>query len=51
MENVKTQVLLVEDDPNLGALLQEYLESKGVEKKLATEGNKSFDAFLFLIHN
>ena len=45
MENVKTQVLLVEDDPNLGALLQEYLEAKGFETKLATDGKKGFDAF------
>ena len=27
MENVKTQILLVEDDANLGTLLQEYLEA------------------------
>lgn len=45
MENVKTQVLLVEDDPNLGALLQEYLDAKGFETKLATDGKKGFDAF------
>lgn len=45
MENVKTQVLLVEDDPNLGALLQEYLEAKGFETKLATDGKKGFDTF------
>lgn len=30
MENVKTQILLAEDDPNLGTLLQEYLEAKRV---------------------
>lgn len=45
MENVKTRVLLVEDDPNLGTLLQEYLEAKGYETKLATDGKKGFDAF------
>jgi two-component system OmpR family response regulator len=45
MENVKTQILLVEDDPNLGTLLQEYLEAKGFEIKLATDGKKGFDAF------
>ncbi len=45
MENVKTQVLLVEDDPNLGTLLQEYLEAKGFDTKLATDGKKGFDAF------
>ena len=45
MENVKTQILLVEDDPNLGTLLQEYLEAKGFETKLATDGKKGFDSF------
>jgi DNA-binding response OmpR family regulator len=45
MENVKTQILLVEDDPNLGTLLQEYLEAKGFETKLATDGKNGFDAF------
>lgn len=45
MENVKTQILLVEDDPNLGDLLKEYLEAKGFETKLATDGKKGFDAF------
>jgi DNA-binding response OmpR family regulator len=45
MENVKTQILLVEDDPNLGTLLQEYLEAKGFETKLANDGKKGFDAF------
>ena len=41
MDNVKTQILLVEDDANLGILLQEYLEAKGFETKLA----KVFYAF------
>lgn len=45
MENVKTQILLVEDDPNLGTLLQEYLEAKGFETKLAVDGKKGFDTF------
>ncbi len=45
MENVKTQVLLVEDDANLGTLLQEYLEAKGFDVKLANDGKKGFDAF------
>lgn len=40
MDNVKTQILLVEDDANLGTLLQEYLEAKGFETKLATDGKK-----------
>lgn len=45
MENVKTQILLVEDDPNLGTLLREYLEAKGFDTKLAEDGKKGFDAF------
>ena len=45
MESVKTKVLLVEDDAHLGSLLQEYLEAKGFETKLATDGKKGFDAF------
>ena len=44
MDNVKTKILLVEDDANLGTLLQEYLEAKGFETKLATDGKKGFDA-------
>jgi two-component system, OmpR family, response regulator len=45
METVKTKVLLVEDDPSLGTLLEEYLSAKGFEVKLADDGNKGFDAF------
>jgi two-component system, OmpR family, response regulator len=45
MENIKTKILLVEDDPNLGTLLQEYLDAKGFETKLADDGKKGFDAF------
>ncbi len=45
MENVKTKILLVEDDPSLGPLLQEYLEAKGFETKLANDGVKGADVF------
>ncbi|MBX7050716.1 MAG: response regulator transcription factor [Flavobacteriales bacterium] len=34
----KTKVLLCEDDPNLGALLREYLNAKNFETDLATDG-------------
>jgi two-component system OmpR family response regulator len=34
----KTRVLLCEDDPNLGTLLQEYLNAKNFETDLATDG-------------
>jgi len=45
MESVKTRILLVEDDPSLGTLLEEYLNAKGFETKLADDGNKGYDAF------
>ncbi len=45
METVKTKILLVEDDPSLGPLLQEYLEAKGFETKLAEDGKKGSDIF------
>lgn len=43
MEN--TKVLLVEDDPNLGSLLKEYLDAKGYATVLATDGKKGYDVF------
>lgn len=45
MENVKTRILLVEDDPSLGPLLQEYLDAKGFETKLAEDGQKGSELF------
>lgn len=45
MENVKTRILLVEDDPSLGPLLQEYLDAKGFEAKLAEDGQKGSELF------
>ncbi|HEU4718913.1 MAG TPA: response regulator transcription factor [Bacteroidia bacterium] len=41
----KTRVLLAEDDPNLGRLLQEYLDAKGYETVLATNGKEGFENF------
>jgi len=41
----KTQVLLVEDDLNLGFLLVDYLEMEGFEVKLARDGNAGFKTF------
>ena len=45
METVKTKILLVEDDPSLGPLLQEYLVANGFEAKLAEDGKKGSDIF------
>lgn len=41
----KTKVLLVEDDPNLGNLLKEYLEAKGFSTTLAINGKQGYDVF------
>jgi DNA-binding response OmpR family regulator len=41
MNSTATKILLVEDDPNLGQLLQEYLEIKGFETTLARDGEKA----------
>lgn len=42
----KVKVLLVEDDPNLGTILQEYLNAKGYACQLETDGDKGLKAFL-----
>ncbi len=41
----KTRILLAEDDPNLGTLLQEYLEAKEFETVLCPDGDKAFKTF------
>ncbi len=41
-----TRILLAEDDPNLGQLLQEYLNNKGYKTDLATDGNAGLKRFL-----
>ena len=45
MSTEKLKILLVEDDPNLGTLLQEYLDAKGYQTKLAKDGKEGFDFF------
>jgi two-component system, OmpR family, response regulator len=45
MQDEKIRVLLVEDDTNLGNLLREYLDAKGYQTKLATNGKEGFDLF------
>ncbi|MGV3510131.1 MAG: response regulator transcription factor [Sphingobacteriaceae bacterium] len=43
----KQKVLLVEDDPNLGLLLQDYLQLKGkYDVTLATDGNEGLKSFM-----
>ncbi|WP_337043285.1 response regulator transcription factor [Emticicia sp. 17c] len=40
------KVLLTEDDPNLGMLLQEYLNAKGYETDLARNGEEGIKFFI-----
>jgi DNA-binding response OmpR family regulator len=40
-----TNILLCEDDPNLGTLLSEFLTAKGFETKLATDGVEGLKLF------
>ncbi|MEM9325032.1 MAG: response regulator transcription factor [Bacteroidota bacterium] len=39
------KVLLVEDDPNLGQILSEYLTLKGLQTRLARDGEEGWQAF------
>jgi DNA-binding response OmpR family regulator len=41
----KVSVLLCEDDENLGVLLREYLQAKGFEPELCTDGEAGYNAF------
>jgi two-component system, OmpR family, response regulator len=41
----QTRLLLVEDDPNLGTLLAEYLRAKGFAVELRTDGQQGWDAY------
>jgi two-component system, OmpR family, response regulator len=42
----KVNILLVEDDPNLGTLLKEYLNAKGHVCALATDGQQGYETFV-----
>jgi DNA-binding response OmpR family regulator len=44
-KNIKTRILLAEDDENLGSLLQEYLQVKNYETDWLLNGEKAFKAF------
>ncbi|MFT4753865.1 MAG: two-component system OmpR family response regulator [Salibacteraceae bacterium] len=41
----KFKLLVVEDDPNLGTILAEYLRAKEYDVKLCVDGEEGFDAF------
>jgi DNA-binding response OmpR family regulator len=42
----KIKILLVEDDPNLGSLLKDYLEAKGNQCILRTNGEDGYKSFI-----
>jgi DNA-binding response OmpR family regulator len=44
-------LLLVEDDANLGSLLQEYLTDKGFPTDLATDGQKGWQCFVDKVYD
>ena len=46
MNNEKMKILLCEDDENLGMLLREYLQAKGYDTELCTDGEAGYKAFL-----
>ncbi|MCF8225680.1 MAG: response regulator transcription factor [Bacteroidales bacterium] len=45
MTEIKTRILLAEDDENLGSLLQEYLQAKNFHTDWVTNGDKAFRYF------
>lgn len=45
MGDNKTKVLLAEDDKNLGTILKSYLEAKGFETTLTTNGQEAYESF------
>ena len=46
MMDDKIKILLCEDDENLGMLLREYLQAKGLVAELCADGEAGFKAFL-----
>lgn len=44
--NDKTRILLCEDDESLGMLLREYLQAKGYEAELCSDGEAGYHAFV-----
>jgi len=41
----RIQILVAEDDPNLGIILTEYLEAKGYDPQLARNGVEGWKLF------
>ncbi len=44
--NKKIKILLVEDDPNFGSVLKNYLELNEYDVKLCPDGNSGYDQFI-----
>ena len=47
----KMRILLCEDDENLGMLLREYLQAKGYETVLCSDGEEGYREFLHNKYN
>ena len=45
MEEITKRILLVEDDPNFGAILKEYLSINNYDVVLAKNGMEGFEKF------
>ena len=45
MNPIKTRILLVEDDPNFGTVLKDYLNMNDFEVELASDGEKGWQTF------
>jgi two-component system OmpR family response regulator len=46
MKSDKTRILLVEDDPNFGVVMRDYLVMNGYEVVLCQDGNKGYTRFI-----
>ena len=44
--NKKIKILLVEDDPNFGSVLKNYLELNEYDVKLCADGNIGYEQFI-----
>src|ERR1700686_742957 len=43
---LKTKILLVEDDPNFGSVLKNYLELTDYEETICMDGSAGYDTFI-----
>ena len=50
-KTIKANILLVEDDPNLSLVLQDYLEMLGYHTELAQDGEAGFHLFKSNLYN